>query len=129
MNRIARRKITRSKLILRVLWPMANRVLYNVTVNVDEDIHEEWLKWMRDVHIPDVMRTGIFSENRICRIHSFEEGGISFAIQYVCGSMDEYERYQRDFAPALQKLHSDRYGGKVAAFRTVLEIIHEQKHL
>lgn len=108
------------------LAPM-NRVLYNVTVSVDESIHEEWLTWMKDVHIPDVMRTGYFLENRICRIHAFEEGGVTYAIQYLCHCMTDYEEYQRLAAPALQAQHQERYGQKVVAFRTLLEIVHEHK--
>ncbi len=104
-----------------------NRVLYNVTCSVDADIHEEWLDWMKFVHIPEVMATGFFLENKICRIHEFEENGITYAIQYVCRNKKELDEYQRDFSPALQQSHNTRYGGKVAAFRTVLEIVHEQK--
>jgi hypothetical protein len=26
-------------------------ILYNVTVNIDHDIHEEWLNWMRSNHV------------------------------------------------------------------------------
>lgn len=104
-----------------------NKVLYNVTVNVDEAVHLEWLQWMKETHIPEVMKTGFFLENRICRIHAFEEGGITYAIQYICASMNDLEEYQRTMAPGLQNDHNTRYGAKVAAFRTILEIIHEHK--
>lgn len=104
-----------------------NKVLYNVTVSVDKQIHQEWLRWMKDVHIPEVMRTGYFLENRICRVHAFEEGGVTFAVQYLCAQMADYEQYQQLAAPALQAAHLERYGDKVVAFRTVLEIIHEEK--
>ncbi len=104
-----------------------NKVLYNVTLSVDESVHKEWLDWMKRVHIPQVMKSGYFLENRICRIHAFEEGGVTYAVQYLCMSMTDYEEYQKNAAPALQEEHNRRYGTKVAAFRTVLEIIHEHK--
>lgn len=104
-----------------------NRVLYNVTCSVDPDIHEEWLDWMMFTHIPDVMHTGMFLEYRICRIHEYEENGVTYAIQYICKSKADLDRYQRDYALALQKAHQDKYGMKVSAFRTVLEILHESK--
>ncbi len=104
-----------------------NRILYNVTCSVDPDIHEEWLDWMMFVHIPEVMNTGLFLENRICRIHEFEENGVTYAIQYICRSKADLEKYQAEFAPSLQQSHTDRYGTKVVAFRTVLEILHESK--
>ncbi|MEO8448027.1 MAG: DUF4286 family protein, partial [bacterium] len=27
-------------------------ILYNVTVNVDDSVHDEWLEWMKTIHIP-----------------------------------------------------------------------------
>lgn len=102
-------------------------IIYNVTVSIDESIHEDWLQWMREVHIPDVMATGHFIESRISRIHAEEQGGLSFAITYVSNSLDEIEQYQKNHAPRLQRDHSGRYAGKFAAFRTYLELIEEFK--
>lgn len=102
-------------------------ILYSVTVNIDYDVHDEWLTWMKEVHIPDVMNTGLFLESRICRIHAEEEGGKSYSFQYLAESMEDYERYQEEFAPALQKDHTDRYGGKFVAFRTILEVLQQNR--
>ena len=66
-----------------------NKVLYNVTISIDPSIEEDWLDWMKNVHIPEVMKTGFFLENRICRIHAFEEGGLTYAVQYVAKSMQD----------------------------------------
>lgn len=104
-----------------------NKVLYNVTVSVDESVHLEWLDWMKKKHIPDVMATGFFLENRICRIHAFEEGGVSYAIQYLCRNMQDYNEYQEKMAPRLQGETAALFGTKLVAFRTVLEIIHEHR--
>lgn len=104
-----------------------NRLMYNVTCSVDAEIHEEWLDWMKFVHIPEVMKTGFFLENKILRIHEMEENGITYAVQYICKTRADFDIYQKEYAPALQKDHSDRYGSRVAAFRTLLEIIHEHK--
>ena len=70
-------------------------IIYNVTVNIDEDVHEEWLDWMQRVHIPDVMNSGMFLEAKISKILAEEEGGLSYAIQY---------------------------SGKFVAFRTLLKV-------
>jgi len=100
-------------------------VLYNVTVSIDEHIHEEWLEWMKSKHIPDVMSTGHFLESRISRVHGEEEGGITYAITYVCSSQEEFDEYQMNHAPSLQEEHSSKYAGQFAAFRTMLTVIEE----
>lgn len=100
-------------------------ILYNVTINIDHDVHDEWLKWMKEKHIPDVMATGLFVENKIARILAEEEGGKAYSIQYLMRSMDDYETYQEQHAPRLQAEHSARYAGKFGAFRTLLHVIHQ----
>ncbi len=35
-------------------------ILYNVTVALDPAIETEWLAWMQQEHIPEVMATGCF---------------------------------------------------------------------
>ena len=102
-------------------------ILYNVTVNIDKDVSEQWLEWMINSHIPDVLQTGLFIENKVARIHAEEEGGYSYSIQYLLNSMQDYNTYQDKFAPKLQKDHQEKYGQKCVAFRTVLEIIHIAK--
>jgi hypothetical protein len=98
-------------------------IIYNVTLNVDTDVAADWLSWMKDTHIPDVMRTGMFIDYRLCRVLAEEEGGLTYAVQYTCKDMDTYERYRDDFAPALQAETAKAFGGKFVAFRTLLEVV------
>lgn len=99
-------------------------IIYNVTVNVDDDIHDEWLKWMKEVHVPEVMGTGHFLENRIMRVLVEEEmGGRTYAFQYTCQDMDTFRSYESNHAPSLRQDVEKRYGGKFVAFRTLLETV------
>ena len=50
-------------------------IIYNVTVNVDLDVHDQWLQWMKATHLPDVMATGLFLDQRMCRVLAEDEGG------------------------------------------------------
>lgn len=101
------------------------QVIYNVTVSVDEAVSQEWLEWMQEVHIPEVMKTGLFIESRISRVLGHEEGGKTFAIQYLCPNMDTYNEYVSNHAPALQADHTNKYGAQTVAFRTLLHV-HKQ---
>lgn len=98
-------------------------IIYNVTVNIDDDVHDEWLVWMKEVHMPDVMNTGFFLESRISRLLIKEESGTTYAIQYTAKNMADLEEYQRDHAPRVQKDVLDRYGDKFVAFRTLMEVV------
>ena len=99
-------------------------ILYNVTVNIEDSAHSEWLEWMKSKHIPDVLATGLFIENKIFRILSPNpEEGFTYSIQYFLKSIQEYEKYQKEFAPKLQEDHSLKYKNKFVAFRTVMESV------
>ena len=99
-------------------------ILYNVTVKLDHKIHSDWLRWMKHVHIPDVMKTGMFVEHKICRLLSVDEAdGVTYAIQYFSKDMEHYQRYQREFAPVLQQEHTTRYKGQFVAFRTLMQVV------
>lgn len=98
-------------------------IIYNVTVNIDLSVHDLWLTYMKESHIPDVMKTGCFVDYKISRILSKQEdeSGETYAIQYRCKSMSEYNEYTEKHAPTLQKEHSAKFQGKFVAFRTLLE--------
>ena len=99
-------------------------IIYNVTINVDEDIHQEWLQWMKEVHIPNVLRTGMFADSRVLKLLVEEEsGGVTYAIQYTCADMATFNEYERTYAPALRAEVMEKYPDKFVTFRTLLEVV------
>lgn len=100
-------------------------ILYNVTLNVSPAVHDDWLSWMQKVHIPAVMATGFFLKFKICRLLRSAEEGVTYSVQYFCESTKRLHQYQVQHAPKLQKDHMDRYGEKVVAFRSLLEVLEE----
>ena len=100
--------------------------IYNVTINIDESVHDPWLKWMRDIHIPDMLATGKFTEAKMCRVMVEEEmGGITYSIQYLAKSKEDLDAYYAVDASTLRKKVFDKFGDAVVAFRTELQIINE----
>lgn len=98
-------------------------IIYNVTLNVDESIHDEWMLWMHNTHIPEVLATGLFSSAKMLRLltRQADETGETYAIQYLADSLENYLTYQEKHAPSLQKKTLDKYGNKLLAFRTLME--------
>jgi len=97
-------------------------LLYNVTIGIDRDIEGEWLEWMQQKHIPDVLKTGMFHSYKLYRILDEENGEtISYSIQYFAKTIDDVLNYLENHAPALVEEHRLRYKNKHVAFRTLLE--------
>lgn len=99
-------------------------IVYSVTVSLDPAVEQDWVQWMKEKHIPDVMNTGCFTERRITKVvDGAEEGSINYNVQYVCESHEILDHYHAHHATPLQAAHRERYQDKFIAFRTILEII------
>ena len=99
--------------------------IYNVTVNIDESVHNEWLVWIKE-HIPQVLATGRFSEAKLTRVLVEEEkGGITYSVQYRARSRKDLDDYYAKDADRLRGDGLAKFADKMLAFRTELEIIDE----
>lgn len=96
-------------------------IIYNVTINIDDDAHDEWLIWMKKVHIPEVVATGCFSSGSMYKLLVDEQSGTSYSIQYRAPNMMAVNNYLEKFAPGLRNEVEKKFGGKFTAFRTLLE--------
>jgi hypothetical protein len=100
-------------------------IIYNVTVNIEESIHDEWLEWIKN-HIPQVLATGKFIDARLTKVLVEEEmGGTTYAIQYKAKSREVLENYYQNDAADLKQEGFIKFADKMLAFRTELEIIDE----
>ena len=100
--------------------------IYNVTINVDESIHDEWLSWMQDIHIPEVLETGNFLKAIMSQVLVKEDmGGITYSVQYTCESKELLINYYEKDAPRLRQAPFNKFGNKLGAFRTEMKIMKE----
>lgn len=97
-------------------------IIYNVTVKIDWKIHDQWLQWMKDIHIPEILGTGCFEKHRILRLLEIDEAdGPTYAFQYYAVSKVLYNRYTELYAPALRQQTIDKWGDQLIAFRSLME--------
>lgn len=101
-------------------------ILYNVTTNIHESVHDQWMTWMQEKHIKDILATGKFSSARMVKVLVEEEmGGMTYAVQFTTDSKETLERYFREDAPRLRQEAQQLFANKALSFRTELEIISE----
>ena len=101
--------------------------IYNVTTNIDETIQAEWLQWMKEKHIPEMLATGKFSNAKMSQVLINEEmGGITYSVQYTTDSLETLQEYYKECAPKLRDESLKLFKDKFVAFRTEMKVISEQ---
>lgn len=98
--------------------------VYNVTCKVSWQIHEHWLQWMQEKHIPEVMKSNCFERFQFLRLLDVdEEDGPTYTVQYYVESKSLYNRYIAQHAPALREDAIQKWGNQFIAFRTFMQVV------
>jgi len=98
--------------------------IYNVTINIEESAHKEWLTWIQE-HIQDVLATGRFASAKLTQVLVEEEAGITYSVQYTANTREDLDKYYRVDAPKLRSDGMKRFANKMVAFRTELKVVKE----
>ena len=98
--------------------------IYNVTSNVSDAVHDIWISWMKEEHIPQVLSVGTFYEAKLTRVLIEEEmGGKTYSVQYSAKTRQDLDTYYDKFAETLRIEALKKFGENVLAFRTELEVV------
>jgi hypothetical protein len=99
-------------------------IIYNVTTKVSRAIHVEWLHWLKEEHIPDIINTGCFVHAVVLHlVESDDDEGVTYAVQYHTPDKALYERYLEQFAGEMRKRAQDKWGDQFISFRTVMKVV------
>ena len=98
--------------------------LYNVTIKIDWGIHDEWLAWMQNIHIPEILGTGCFSSHKLLRLLEVEEeDGPTYAVQYLAESKALYNRYIVQYQATHNIETARKWGSKFISFNTLMQVV------
>ena len=99
-------------------------IIYNVTIKVETSVAADWLRWLLEEHIPEVMSTGCFTEYKVVRLLEVDDiEGPTYAIQYYAETKPDYNRYIELHAPEMRRRSFDKWGERFIAFRSVMEVV------
>src|SRR6266496_2943928 len=96
--------------------------VYNITVKVDNKIVQQWLQWQREVHIPEIMATNLFTDNKIFKLLEQDDDDTStYVLQYFAETKENYYRYINEYAPGFREKALEKWGNNFIAFRTLMQ--------
>ena len=98
-------------------------IIFNDTVIVEEAIHEKWLNWVKEVHIPAVMATGYFTSYKILTVIDSPNEGVTYCIQYVTNSMENFSHFYSKHLHRLQAIHNQEFENQFVIFNTLMKTV------
>lgn len=99
--------------------------IYNVTIKVAHSIANEWLIWLQQEHIPEVLATQCFTKATIVKLLEIDDSeGPTYAIQYVAESKALYNAYIDKYATLLKDKSYKKWGDQFIAFRSLMQVVH-----
>lgn len=102
-------------------------ILHNITSQVVPEVESEWMEWMQNTHIPNVLASGCFTQATLLKVHADTPDFKAYAVQYTAASKSDLERFLTSVAPELTQQIKAVFGENVLHFSTQLELISTHK--
>lgn len=98
-------------------------IIYNDTIILEESIEQEWLSYIKEVHIPAIMATGCFSSYQILTIIDSPNEGVTYCVQYMADTMEKFQEFYRIHLYNFQDQHQERFTNQFVMFNTVMKTV------
>lgn len=98
--------------------------IYNVTTQINHQIHDAWVAWMQEKHLPEVMAKGCFTKFQFVRLLEVDETeSVTYATQYYAESKADYNRYIEIYAADLREEAQKAWGTNTIGFRSLMQVV------
>jgi len=99
-------------------------IINNITYSINRNLEQDFLEWLKAVHIPEAMNTGKPKAYKIMHLLTeVENAGATYSLQYSFEKMEDFKDFEREFLDDLNDEVYKRYTGNYVFFPSLLEEI------
>ncbi len=98
-------------------------LIYNTTFQVDDEVQSNFIIWIKECYIPEIEKTGLLKQPRLCKILSHRDEGSSFSLQWEVENSTVLHRWHMEQGAKLGEQLVDIFKDKVIGFPTLMEVI------
>ncbi|HTN69422.1 MAG TPA: DUF4286 family protein [Dysgonamonadaceae bacterium] len=99
-------------------------VTLNTTFQVEEDVHLDFLAYLKHTYISEAKTDKLMSNARLCKVHAhIVEEGHSYSVQFTFESLDDLETWDQTMGKKLNEELLQRFTNRIMGFSTLLEEI------
>lgn len=99
-------------------------IIYNITIQVEWSVHEEWKSWFKGEYLARILGTGLFSRHQFVKLLEVDEAyGPTYAVQLFAETASNADIYRNTYQEDMEKSASDKWGESVCSFHSIMEVI------
>lgn len=99
-------------------------IIYNTTMNVSHEIHDEFISSLKNEIMPYVMSTGYFTDCKLFRLLNIDEtDGPTYSMQFICDSMEKYQEFRQNIEDESRRNAEAKWGNHVYYYRSLMESV------
>jgi hypothetical protein len=99
-------------------------ILYSITFNVENVIHEQWFNWLKSVQIPPILLSGLVADYKIMRmLDEHDNGGTTYSCQLFMNDLADVAQYENEYEAPFMAAVEQNYKGQYVMFKTLLEVL------
>ncbi|MEZ5054287.1 MAG: DUF4286 family protein [Chitinophagales bacterium] len=97
-------------------------IVYTLTANIDEDVADEWLHWMKSEILHFVQETHLLVEYKVFKVLNDQEG-VTFTFQLFFANETIYQQFITHHHAQFAAKINARYTDKAVYFNTLLQLL------
>ena len=99
-------------------------LIYNTTYHVDIAEEDNFLIWVKEVFIPEVIKQNVLQTPRLCKILSHSEPGqVNYALQWEVESAAVLHKWHMEYGDYAKEEVTKIFKEKVLSFDTLMRVI------
>ena len=98
-------------------------IIFNDTIIIEEEVEQQWLKYMKDVHIPAVMATGYFNSYQVLTVIDSPNEGVTYCIQYSTDNLESFDKFYSTHFHTLMDKHNKAFEERFVLFNTLMKTV------
>ncbi len=103
-------------------------VVFNITLNIDEQVENDFIHFVKESWMPLLLNEAIFSEARICKVLVEEEmGGSTYSLQITASSLEDLTHFEENKFPIIYQVLHEKFINKFVVFTTKMQLIHHSQ--
>ena len=69
-------------------------IIYSITFAIEDGIEQEWISYMKEEYIANIMEIGLFNDFRFAKTHPVSDVDTAYNVQFRCESLTHLELFK-----------------------------------